>query len=139
MDDCIKNFNSHAPCGARPAGYACPEPSANFNSHAPCGARLDFSIFWGGVPLFQLTRPLRGATPRCGRCCPPVAHFNSHAPCGARRLIPASVLMPPTFQLTRPLRGATRSKIFAALVSSISTHTPLAGRDPIRTARCHCP
>ncbi len=34
------NFNSHAPCGARPINarfFAC---NGYFNSHAPCGARL---------------------------------------------------------------------------------------------------
>ena len=34
-----KHFNSHAPCGARPAqSVSCRRPS-DFNSHAPCGAR----------------------------------------------------------------------------------------------------
>ena len=56
----------------------------NFNSHAPCGAR----------PVCPY--PLRSTS-----------HFNSHAPCGAR-------------QQGERIKGSTR----------ISTHTPLAGRDP---------
>ena len=35
------------------------------------------------------------------------------------------------FQPTRPLRGATRAARHAAAYSIISTHAPLAGRDPV--------
>ena len=34
------NFNSHAPCGARPVKAFPTTYSQYFNSHAPCGARL---------------------------------------------------------------------------------------------------
>ena len=107
---------------------------------------------WGRV--FQLTRPLRGAT-GAGACAPRGgAYFNSHAPCGARlssplilfnyskisthtplagRDVPLTASHPRKggFQLTRPLRGATQ-RLFSALnVWNISTHTPLAGRDRV--------
>ena len=36
----IFNFNSHAPCGARPWLYIWGKGHSDFNSHAPCGARL---------------------------------------------------------------------------------------------------
>ena len=36
------------------------------------------------------------------------------------------------FLLTRPLRGATYQRQLVDLLGGISTHTPLAGRDPLR-------
>ena len=39
---------------------------------------------------------------------------------------------PGAFQPTRPLRGATISTLTATVISSISTHAPLAGRDSKR-------
>ena len=56
--------------------------------------------------LFLLTRPLRDVT-----------YFRLNCI--------ASIL----FLLTRPLRDVTNSARAATLISSISTHTPLAGRD----------
>ena len=40
------------------------------------------------------------------------------------------------FLLTRPLRDVTPSKVQVFLVSSISTHTPLAGRDFLNRRFC---
>ena len=58
---------------------------------------------------FLLTRPLRDVTP----C--------------------SSFLSPelPGFLLTRPLRDVTARTILPDVILMISTHTPLAGRDPI--------
>ena len=58
------DFNSRAPCGARPGRKAEQAEPSDFNSRAPCGARryrsgldtLDFQ--------FQLTCPMRGTTQR---------------------------------------------------------------------------
>ena len=80
--------------------------AAYFNSHAPCGARPASTPLCISSARFQLTRPLRGATtvlhdglrhvaisthtPLAGRdlsgraCASKPVHFNSHAPCGAR-------------------------------------------------------
>ena len=125
----------------------------NFNSHAPCGARPASCSAISFNDSFQLTRPLRGATslisqrltcalisthtPLAGRdrhdgATPTSAvNFNSHAPCGARQgsarieknhkdfnsHAPCGARPPRSradraakrFQLTRPLRGATHS------------------------------
>ena len=59
-------------------------------------------------------------------------HFNSHAPCGARRSRGNTMAATGPFQLTRPLRGATMIRLKWLRVCSISTHTPLAGRDSFR-------
>ena len=56
------DFNSHAPCGARQSSYSLIQGITYFNSHAPCGARLDAGGPHGPPAIFQLTRPMRGAT-----------------------------------------------------------------------------
>ena len=57
---------------------------------------------------FQPTRPLRGATGRRCRRSPIGRYFNPRAPCGARQIV---------------------CGVWPHIVS-ISTHAPLAGRDP---------
>ena len=126
-----ERFNPRAPCGARRGGrnFNCPL-SVDFNPRAPCGARQlvnqrghifagisthaplagrDHSLFSFPTmhPLFQPTRPLRGATtpephsvlfidisthaPLAGRDPQQMryvvfsADFNPRAPCGARQ------------------------------------------------------
>ena len=102
------DFNSHAPCGARRLIISASLAVIYFNSHAPCGARLDEIVAFIAHTLFQLTRPLRGATADIGVILSSPSDFNSHAPCGARRLPAAAIPARLLFQLTRPLRGATR-------------------------------
>ena len=58
------NFNSHTPCGVRPAETEKNEKEKNFNSHTPCGVRPDTAI---SAPTV-------------------VSDFNSHTPCGVRPL-----------------------------------------------------
>ena len=82
---------------------------------------------------FLLTRPSRGAT-----FSPPApsqrsSRFYSHAPRGARHDLPPSFLTSVTFLLTRPSRGATTSTTGLSSSLYVSTHTPLAGRDELRT------
>ena len=103
------------------------------------------------IAVFQLTRPLRGATlhknsfaptskisthtPLAGRDMATaqgylmIGDFNSHAPCGARLVRRMAEHFDGRFQLTRPLRGATNAERRAPRKRVISTHTPLAGRD----------
>ena len=57
-------------------------------------------------------------------------NFYSHAPRGARHLVEVQGRLKSEFLLTRPSRGATRSLLPALTFPNISTHTPLAGRDP---------
>ena len=57
-------------------------------------------------------------------------YFYSHAPCGARRVRGRDHLRQERFLLTRPLRGATSYLATVVVCDVISTHTPLAGRDP---------
>ena len=103
----------------------------DFNPRAPCGARLP--IFPGNTitPIFQSTRPVRGATSLSSSRSSSLFYFNPRAPCGARhpccypfniilfisihapragrdsadRLLSTNTAL---FQSTRPVRGATK-------------------------------
>ena len=141
--------------GATAAAFQLCIHIRNFYSHAPCGARPSAIFHSSRTQLFLLTRPLRGAT-----CCHQTRdrrtnHFYSHAPCGARRdrssVFPGSIFISThtplagrdihvrhivcrvrLFLLTRPLRGATHCQPLCERCLIISTHTPLAGRDTAR-------
>ena len=103
------NFNSHAPCGARPGAERGGARSGAISTHTPLAGRDRAKQFGATYSApFQLTRPLRGATPT--------------------RVSPQYVGR--GFQLTRPLRGATEVSGLPDEILCISTHTPLAGRDP---------
>ena len=172
-------FNSHAPCGARPVKLSVFTPASVFQLTRPLRGATILPKSIARLRSFQLTRPLRGATrignaalqiqifqltrPLRGATCrrffldfgnfisthTPLAgrdvhhrtavrterHFNSHAPCGARLRAGARRPAPEPFQLTRPLRGATHAVAEVAKYSTISTHTPLAGRDAVGA---HC-
>ena len=101
-------FNPRAPCGARRVYPHAGDRAESISIHAPLAGRdraRPYRCRWR--PLFQSTRPLRGATciSACGR--PGGKHFNPRAPCGARP-------------------GKT---VQVSVAASISIHAPLAGRD----------
>ena len=126
-----KNFNPRAPCGARPTptrSQCC--RNGNFNPRAPCGARQNGLQIYQSWGRFQPTRPLRGATEHRVDHLVRQLDFNPRAPCGARLLSRVQFLFPKSFQPTRPLRGATGDKTSQCGYRGISTHAPLAGRDP---------
>ena len=130
------DFNSHAPCGARPDSTSQSPSGSHFNSHAPCGARRE--------------RERRGDAD---------LHFNSHAPCGARLCAFRYVLHeqvisthpphagrdsalcgapcpPPAFQLTRPMRGATGTDGGTGQVRrNFNSHAPCGARHVHARAR----
>ena len=146
IGDLNKRFQLTRPLRGATAQLVNPAGIKNFNSHAPCGARL---VYVGTAPVnlvFQLTRPLRGATgtklqtfsanlisthtPLAGRdqngrtvvhhakisTHTPLAgrdfwcdiwisaakHFNSHAPCGARPAQSVSCRRPSDFNSHAP-------------------------------------
>ena len=103
----------------------------NFYSHAPRGARqrTTQNDFWH--EKFLLTRPSRGATYTEQGVIYVDDNFYSHAPRGARRILECIWLPMSQFLLTRPSRGATYVLDTCPYYISISTHTPLAGRDKI--------
>ncbi len=76
--------------------------------HAPHAGRDSIrSVLPCILPVFQSTRPMRGATwNKCSNCFA-IDYFNPRAPCGARLLSHSGVAFFCKFQSTRPMRGAT--------------------------------
>ena len=81
--------------------------------------------------IFQPTRPLRGATKRISE---PIhnSSISTHAPLAGRDSVDRLSNEHSEFQPTRPLRGATFNGRRRFLIYDISTHAPLAGRDSKR-------
>ena len=102
------NFYSHASCEARPVPGMKTPRWQRISTHTPL-ARRDSSVLDGLKSIFN---------------------FYSHASCEARPCRTAESTSDSRFLLTRLLRGATSIGSFASCPSVISTHTPLARRDP---------
>ena len=147
-----RNFYSHAPRGARQPFHFVTGSSRNFYSHAPRGARHYDANLQLIQFLFLLTRPSRGATRIVGKMCFITVflltrpsrgatdrgrdkaakrhNFYSHAPRGARQAYNKAGLDLGNFYSHAP-RGARPYNIKnMGEWDEISTHTPLAGRDP---------
>ena len=151
---CKSDFNPRAPCGARrPSSPATAAVIRTFQPTRPLRGATVYGVRWLALEhAFQPTRPLRGATEIIGGDVHGRRNFNPRAPCGARRTLiviskPCPVFQPTRplrgatrprrkrsskslFQPTRPLRGATAAAGWAGGGVMISTHAPLAGRDP---------
>ena len=101
----------------------------NFNPRAPCGARLSRGPVLDGTPLFQSTRPLRGATrqPQRFSGIPPI---SIHAPLAGRDQLVESVCIGKIISIHAPLAGRDREPEKSQVtIPGISIHAPLAGRD----------
>ena len=110
-----RRISTHTPLAGRDLTQGSTATTAtDFYSHAPRGARQAGPEWIIPDNGFLLTRPSRGAT-----------IWNGH---GAS---------PNQFLLTRPSRGATTLMYCARRSWTISTHTPLAGRDT--ASRWSCP
>ena len=83
------------------------------------------------ILLISPHTPLAGRDPAFGHTVGTHENFYSHAPRGARRDRPGKEQNVLKFLLTRPSRGATLSCDIGGNTYTISTHTPLAGRDYI--------
>ena len=105
----MKNISTHAPLAGRDSAMCISSNDFYISTHAPLAGRdrpPNGSAFRPRV--FQPTRPLRGATSAlCAGYYRPL-DFNPRAPCGARQA------------------GA----MWRRWTMAISTHAPLAGRDP---------
>ena len=148
----MKCFNPRAPCGARledgnlcvsfymvsihapRAGRDCARGNGlacfnGFNPRAPCGARRQ-GVEPGVVdPLFQSTRPVRGATP-VESTVAEGDRVSIHAPRAGRDVEELLVTTPvKKFQSTRPVRGATTAEQGIGGGGAVSIHAPRAGRD----------
>ena len=102
-----KYFNPRAPCGARQRQHDALLRQPLISIHAPLAGRDSASMtHFFASPLFQSTRPVRGAT-----------------------LLSVLVYLIIIFQSTRPVRGATSASVRFSGNVNISIHAPRAGRD----------
>ena len=131
----------------------------DFNPRAPCGARLLYPRGFSLLPLFQPTRPLRGATIRRSssylrpykfqptrplrgatetfrRYIAEIPHFNPRAPCGARPFGHGQAQPEGKISTHAPLAGRDKLSNTPFQGGYISTHAPLAGRDSVSQGRC---
>ena len=105
-----KYFNPRAPCGARQRQHDALLRQPLISIHAPLAGRDSASMtHFFASPLFQSTRPMRGATVGPGD-------------------IPA---IEKPFQSTHPMRGATSNTPRPPIDHGISIHAPHAGRDQL--------
>ena len=103
-----KYFNPRAPCGARQRQHDALLRQPLISIHAPLAGRDSASMtHFFASPLFQSTRPMRGATNSSFQRYFFCHYFNPRAPCGARR----------------------RNCSSMGQVHKISIHAPHAGRD----------
>ena len=110
------HFNPRAPCGAR-QGALHHSRAAGISIHAPLAGRdraRPYRCRWR--PLFQSTRPLRGAT-SLSALCPP----------------------PPGISIHAPLAGRDAGLYQEGAGGAISIHAPLAGRDRCKHNLPHAP
>ena len=92
----------------------------------------------GAAPYFEISThaPLAGRDRDFCAKCKKILYFNPRAPCGARLFGDYTVRVDDSvFQPTRPLRGATVDLTTQRTARLISTHAPLAGRDPAVSAK----
>ncbi len=153
----VTGFNPRAPCGARPVLFVLWSEFASLVSiHAPRAGRdkVDSAVI-ANLPMFQSTRPVRGATvvarlaavpvavsihaPRAGRdgvvlCKARKPHAVSiHAPRAGRDVVARDLLGPRLgqFQSTRPVRGATTT-----MTRVNPTKDEFQSTRPVRGATC---
>ena len=150
-------ISTHTPREGRDKTAIIPFPMMkNFNSHAPRGARRGIDGYSTACAEFQLTRPARGATPRRYKCiptgyisthtpregrdtwagavCARYTHFNSHAPRGARPALQTHLNRFLKISTHTPREGRDESAALKRdLEQEISTHTPREGRDLINS------
>ena len=148
-----KYFNPRAPCGARQRQHDALLRQPLISIHAPLAGRDSASMtHFFASPLFQSTRPVRGATGHQAikgavtgfQSTRPVrgatlteddwrafAEFQSTRPVrGATRTTCLRKLRS-LFQSTRPVRGATSRSYRIGWSAQISIHAPRAGRDGV--------
>ena len=126
------DISTHAPL----AGRDCITDTARsrrryFNPRAPCGARLTRRDGSTQRPLFQPTRPLRGATPTY-LFKPSAMAISTHAPLAGRDKRDNEARNRLRISTHAPLAGRDASGVCVGRGYAISTHAPLAGRDQIR-------
>ena len=107
------HFNPRAPCGARPR-YPRPQSLRGYISiHAPHAGR-DVSKYWSpsSMPIFQSTRPMRGATHSGLDALRQILVISIHAPHAGRDLCDAGGLHSGHISIHAPHAGRDGAKPF---------------------------
>ena len=125
-------ISTHTPLAGRDMSPRPLLPPSSISTHTPLAGRDPGSHPLAHVLMDFYSHAPRGARPQRRDVLSVPFYFYSHAPRGARPTIPPTPSMTSSFLLTRPSRGATICDRYRALSSTISTHTPLAGRDRSR-------
>ena len=100
------HFNSRTPCGVRLPRLSFFFSPLHFNSRTPCGVRPRELCHSAGIPEFQLTHPVRGAT---------AVNYRDTR----RRAISTHA----------PRAGCDELESVSGVLGAISTHAPRAGCD----------
>ncbi len=106
-------------------------PVNYFNPRAPYGARRAAGRPEDHTLFISIHAPLTGRDEFKKRFCIMVYYFNPRAPYGARPFFLVYAGHGYVFQSTRPLRGATSFILLRFVISRISIHAPLTGRDEV--------
>ena len=149
----LRYFNPRAPCGARPAMRGTTGRRLSISIHAPHAGRdgIGKEIYFR-TPVFQSTRPMRGATSIVRYVHSVGSEFQSTRPMRGATGATDPIVLELVFQSTRPMRGATvpiqafeagpddfnprapcgarrDEALIVACLHNISIHAPHAGRD----------
>ena len=82
---CFTYFNPRTPCGVRQQQALQSAQMTAISIHAPhAGCDASCRAFFIGLPRFQSTHPMRGATPRLPFPRVHRRYFNPRTPCGVR-------------------------------------------------------
>ena len=127
-----ERFNPHAPFEARRRSLLQRSSCwANFNPRAPCGARHGADRERLGARRISTHAPLAGRDDSIGGSLAVQQDFNPRAPCGARRWAQSTATRARrNFNPRAPCGARRRPGIPRHVRHQISTHAPLAGRDP---------
>ena len=125
-----RDFNSHAPSGARREHGTVYAPRGAISIHTPQAGRdlaeIARRTTYNGISIH---------TPQAGRDRPKSPtfcreiYFNSHAPSGARPALVVARFRRVTISIHTPQAGRDRVPCYRCEIFHISIHTPQAGRD----------
>ena len=120
-------FNPRAPYGARRGCFRFKDLRCKISIHAPhTGRDRTEDNTWQALPLFQSTRPIRGAT-NCDESQRLTLLFQSTRPIrGATTPLPVTRGWS-RFQSTRPIRGATQNERHGPQQREFQSTRPIRG------------
>ena len=124
------SISIHAPHAGRDGLLQGLRGPRRISIHAPHAGRDWPGTAWAmRRPIFQSTRPMRGATVEDKDYVDETINFNPRAPCGARQDDEDEAPKKSKFQSTRPMRGATRKqRLINASTRNFNPRAPCGAR-----------